>query len=204
MSDEWIPTTKDFRAWCDERCFHLGLDPMPETMALAFKTGNPLDLHVGIISEWHDYVKNERISRDSASLREKRLLVLGVDASRVSKFAALIIERALEAQSRQDCYIYLKMWDVGGGKTWYKVGITNDLSRRDREQNVLPVPAATLLAIKVASEQSAKAIERSIHDSLSQFRVLGAQNKELFELESSVLTDLISAMKVLGQQVDLA
>ena len=37
-------------------------------------------------------------------------------------------------------FLYLKKWEVAN-KKWIKIGITNDPSRRDTEQNVLPVPA---------------------------------------------------------------
>ena len=59
-------------------------------------------------------------------------------------------------------YLYIKTWKISGQTQWFKIGITNDLDRRDYEQNVLPVAAKTLATAKVASMEHARSIEKSI------------------------------------------
>ena len=75
-----------------------------------------------------------------------------------------------------------------------KIGITNNLNRRDVEQNVLPVPAVTLKLMEVQSMDQAAAIERALHQQLTDWKVTGAGNRELFHLDDAQLAALIAAM----------
>jgi hypothetical protein len=193
-----------FKKWLLERCDRIGYEQIPGHLTPAYKKGDPRLLPVAIIHEWHDYLRKTRESDEEDAKRRELIRSLDIEETQCSHLAALIIDNALEAQFGQHCYLYLKTWKLGEGNCWFKVGITNDLRRRDREQNVLPVPPTTLLAIKVINEQSARAIEKSIHDTLRESKVLGAQNRELFELNTTALSGLIVAMKALGDVVEMS
>jgi len=78
-------------------------------------------------------------------------------------------------------YLYFKKWSLDE-RFWFKIGITNDPSRRDREQNVLPVPSETLKVVKLRSMEQARSVERVMHRVLRPRLVKGASNKEIFEL----------------------
>jgi hypothetical protein len=90
-------------------------------------------------------------------------------------------------------YVYLKRWCMGDGRSWYKIGITNNPERRDAEQNVLPVPAETIACIEVESIERARSIEARIHRSLAPYRIREAKNRELFHLTPSQLSALEQA-----------
>lgn len=192
-----------FKKWLLERCERIGYEEIPGHLAPAHKKGDPQLLPSSIIHEWHEYLRKTRESNEEDAKRRELIRSLGIDETQCSHLSALIIDNALKAQSSQHYYLYLKTWRLGEGNCWFKVGITSDLRRRDREQNVLPVPSITLLAIKVINEQLARAIEKSIHDTLRENKVLGAQNRELFELNPAALSDLIVAMKALGNVVEM-
>jgi hypothetical protein len=98
-------------------------------------------------------------------------------------------------------YLYFKVWVVSENTRWYKVGITNDLTRRDTEQNVLPVPAETIKAIVFPNNQAAASVEQVFHEVLSRHRIKGAGNRELFALEPIHVTTIIDAMKSLEQSL---
>ena len=80
---------------------------------------------------------------------------------------------------------------------WYKIGITNDLRRRDAEQNVLPVPATTLQSVRFFSIEHARTAEKVFLEILSKNRIKGANNKELFNLEPAQVQAIIGAMKAI-------
>ena len=92
-------------------------------------------------------------------------------------------------------YVYLKQWSLADGTRWLKIGITNNPSRRDAEQNVLPVPAVTLRLIETQSMDQAAAIERALHQQLAAQKVTGAGNRELFHLDDGQLAALMAAME---------
>ncbi len=77
-----------------------------------------------------------------------------------------------------------KRWDLDE-RVWFKIGITNSLDRRDREQNILPVPSETLKVVKLNSMDEARAVESAMHMTLRMRRVDGAKNRELYELSGS-------------------
>lgn len=56
-------------------------------------------------------------------------------------------------------YIYFQRWSMPDGTSWYKVGITSKPTRRDAEQNVLPVASETLACVNVGSMDRARALE---------------------------------------------
>ena len=94
-----------------------------------------------------------------------------------------------------DGYLYFKRWSLAE-RIWFKIGITNDPSRRDKEQNVLPVPSETLKVVKLSSMEQARAVESVIHKTLSGRLVRGAKNKELFELSGQ---EYRAVAKALGE-----
>ena len=80
---------------------------------------------------------------------------------------------------------------------WYKIGITNDLRRRDAEQNVLPVPATTLQSVRFFSIEHAQTAEKVFLEILSKNRIKDANNKELFNLEPAQVQPIIGAKKAI-------
>lgn len=96
------------------------------------------------------------------------------------------------------CYVYLKMWSTDSF-SWYKVGITTDPTRRDGEQNVLPVPARTIALLTVDSADDARAIEKSIHKTLDKKLIRKANNRELFTLSPEEVAAVVAVMKQIGK-----
>lgn len=92
-------------------------------------------------------------------------------------------------------FIYLRRWKVSGGTTWFKIGITNDLDRRESEQNVLPVAAQTLATAKLASMDHARAIEKSIQNVIYKYQIKNSNNRELFRLKPDDLASLIDLFR---------
>ena len=83
------------------------------------------------------------------------------------------LHMAIQSAFRTPCaYLYFKRWKLGE-KVWFKIGRTNSLDRRDKEQNVLPVPSETLKSIKLTSMDKAKAIESALHNVLRIEGLLG-------------------------------
>lgn len=105
------------------------------------------------------------------------------------------IKKALHTKSAG--YLYLKQWKLSNSNSWIKVGVTNDPNRRESEQNVLPVPSDTIKMIALKSMDEARRIERAIHEALSDRRVRGASNRELFELGENELESLVRAFAFL-------
>ena len=109
-------------------------------------------------------------------------------------FASGLIAAIEDARNQTGGFVYLKQWTLADGTRWFKVGITNNPSRRDTEQNVLPVPAVTLKLMKTQSMDQAIAIEKAIHQQLVAQKVSGAGNRELFHLNDAQLEALMAAM----------
>jgi hypothetical protein len=116
--------------------------------------------------------------------------IQGADNALAASLAAAIED----ARNRTGGYVYLKQWTLADGTRWLKVGITNNPSRRDAEQNVLPVPAVTLRLMETQSMEQAAAIERALHQQLAAQKVKGAGNRELFHLDDAQLAALMAAM----------
>ena len=105
------------------------------------------------------------------------------------------INRNIKNIKSEEGYLYIRTWKVSGNTQWYKIGITNDLERRESEQNVLPVAAKTLATAKVASMEHARTIEQSIHKTIEKFKIKNANNRELFKLKPDELASLIEVFK---------
>jgi len=125
--------------------------------------------------------------------RERLGIAEEVDVNLVSE----LIDRATQEVSRisPQGFLYFRCWAMPDGTRWYKVGITNDLKRRESEQNVLPVSMETLAVASFSSFEQARAVELALHKVLEAHRIRGAQNRELFGLEPSQVTAVIFAIK---------
>jgi hypothetical protein len=91
-------------------------------------------------------------------------------------------------------YVYLKKWAMPGGTVWCKVGITNSPTRREAEQNVLPVPAETLACVNVGDRNQAFAVETAIRRTLVKQNITGAANRELFYLNEEQVATVLSLL----------
>jgi len=115
--------------------------------------------------------------------------------------AAKLVEaagRALERERSSSAgYLYFKVWVMPDNSKWYKIGITNDLRRRDAEQNVLPVPPTTLHSVKLFNIDHARIVEKIFLETLSGSRIKGANNRELFSLKPAQVQAVIGAMKAI-------
>lgn len=133
--------------------------------------------------------------------RDAKRIGLGLNADADPDLAAQLVEvagRALERERSSSAgYIYFKVWVMPDGTKWYKIGITNDLRRRESEQNVLPVPAHTLHSARFHSIEHAKVAERCFLSTLSRYRIKGAKNKEIFNLKPPQVQAVIGAMRAL-------
>ena len=93
--------------------------------------------------------------------------------------------------------MYFKVWVLPDSSKWYKIGITNDLRRRDAEQNVLPVPATTLHSVRFFNIEHARIAEKKFLETLSRYRIKGANNKELLSLKPEQVQAIVGAMKAI-------
>lgn len=110
------------------------------------------------------------------------------------------LEIALKSVEERAGYVYFKKWQLNAESCWYKIGITSDPSRRESEQNVLPVPPQTLCCVRVANMEKARLIEAIVHDLLSDYQIKGAGNRELFELSAKQEASVRWALERLWQQ----
>ena len=120
---------------------------------------------------------------------------LGIGEKENIDFSKLLFETINKDLKEMEGFIYLRRWKVSDGTTWFKIGITNNLFRRESEQNVLPVAAQTLATAKLASMEQARTIEKSIHNVISKYQIKGSNNKELFRLKPNDLASLLDLFK---------
>jgi len=97
-------------------------------------------------------------------------------------------------------FLYFKQWSLPEA-TWFKIGITNSPERRDSEQNVLPVPSQTLYLVRLDSMEHARSVEKALHSVLSSRRVVGAKNKEIFQLSGSDCKAVLTALRDLSDRL---
>ena len=95
-------------------------------------------------------------------------------------------------------YLYFKQWGLSDA-TWFKIGVTNSPSRRDAEQNVLPVPSQTLALVRLDSMEQARSVEKAIHKVLETRRIRGAQNQELFQLSPGDYKAVLMVLRELSR-----
>lgn len=145
----------------------------------------------------------ERHSQRTSELNERTRLAAIVKVNAVADHELAIDLTAAITKSIEKCcgYLYLKVWVMPDGNRWYKVGITNKPSRRDAEQNVLPVAAVTVKLVKLLSMDHARAAEKAIHLILDDRRIREANNRELFHLADPQLSALCEVLVQLGDEV---
>ena len=139
----------------------------------------------------------ERLAKnkdDAAQLAREAKASLPEASGADNALAASLVSAIENARNHTIGYVYLKQWTLADGTRWLKVGITNNPSRRDAEQNVLPVPAVTLRLMETQSMDQAAAIEKALHQQLASQKVTGAGNRELFHLNDAQLAALMAAM----------
>jgi len=138
--------------------------------------------------------KRKRANIARKLISERLMREHGLDA-RCDPGLFLQIKEAIQsARRRTRAFVYIRSWELSDGTKWYKIGKTNNLRRREVEQNVLPVPARTLGHIEAACEEEALEIESAILSILDRSRIKGASNRELFHLEPSQLQSILAAM----------
>jgi len=149
--------------------------------------------------------RNRDLEKQRQKLHAQRL---GIDGSADPDLSIRLLQASLTAI--EECidqmagYMYFKVWVLPDGRRWYKLGITNDPSRRDAEQNVLPVPAETLKLIRLSSVDLAKAVESTFHRILKGSKIKGAGNRELFDLKPGEVVAIISIMQKVELETRLA
>ena len=127
-----------------------------------------------------------------ADIKRKKL---GIGEKGNLKLSTNLMENINKDLKNVEGYLYIRTWKINKQTQWFKIGITNDLERREMEQNVLPVAAKTLATAKVASMDHARSIEQSIHKVMEDFKINNANNNELFKLKPDDLASLIEIFK---------
>ena len=147
--------------------------------------------------ELRQHIQNLKAKEKAMLLEAKKALKaqkVSIPNNADKIFASSLIAAIEDARNQTGGYVYLKQWTLADGTRWFKVGITNNPSRRDAEQNVLPVPAVTLKLMDTQSMDQAAAIEKAIHQQLVAQQVKGAGNRELFHLNDAELAALMASM----------
>ena len=123
---------------------------------------------------------------------------LGLDKDADASLASALSKAAQEAITGEPRgFLYFKCWVLPDDSRWYKVGITNDLKRRDSEQNVLPVAAETIASKGFPNIEEAGAVEKAFHRVLAERRIVGANNRELFHLKPAEVAALKAAIEAI-------
>ena len=134
----------------------------------------------------------EEVKEIEADIKRKKL---GIGEKGNLKLSTNLMENINKDLKNVEGYLYIRTWKINKQTQWFKIGITNDLERREMEQNVLPVAAKTLATAKVASMDHARSIEQSIHKVMEDFKINNANNNELFKLKPDDLASLIEIFK---------
>ena len=134
----------------------------------------------------------EEVKEIEADIKRKKL---GIGEKGNLELSTNLMENINKDLKNVEGYLYIRTWKINKQTQWFKIGITNDLERREMEQNVLPVAAKTLATAKVASMDHARSIEQSIHKVIEDFKINNANNNELFKLKPDDLASLIEIFK---------
>ena len=134
----------------------------------------------------------EEVKEIEAEIKRKKL---GIGDIGNLELSTNLMENINKNLKNVEGFLYIKTWKINKQTQWFKIGITNDLERRELEQNVLPVAAKTLATAKVASMDHARSIEQSIHKVIEDFKINNANNRELFRLKPDDLASLIEIFK---------
>lgn len=146
------------------------------------------------LSNITNFVAELRGALEESQLCETPFTSNEIDAELMLKLRAEFSDH----EPNEDHWLYFKKWSLSDGTTWYKIGITNDLARRDSEQNVLPVASETLEAIQVAGRDRAREIEKKLHYALDSYNIKAAGNRELFTLSPKQENTLLILLRSLS------
>ena len=158
-----------------------------------------LDVLIESLTRRREELVDAERSAKQASRRASQM-AKGSEALEHDPYLTEKLDLALKSAQEADGYVYFKKWELNKDTCWYKVGITSDPSRRDSEQNVMPIPVQTICCIRVSSMEKAKLIEATVHDLLSDRRIKGAGNRELFELSNKQACSIRRALVNLRQE----
>lgn len=146
------------------------------------------------LEDYRDKLEEKRKKKiENALKRERAKLGIGKDAD--IELVRNLVDRTKEYTSKNEAYLYFKCWSLKDGTKWYKLGVTVDLERREREQNVLPVPAQTLEQVSFINQDAAYAAEKAFLQVLEEFRIKDSNNRELMELNPIQVKSVINGMQ---------
>tara|TARA_B100001989_G_scaffold91113_1_gene63452 strand:- start:234 stop:758 length:525 start_codon:yes stop_codon:yes gene_type:complete len=146
-----------------------------------------------LLEEWKSLEEQRKKRTENVIKRERTKLGIGEDSD--IELVRNLINRTQNNIDEIKAYLYFKCWNLKDGTKWYKIGVTVDLERRERGQNVLPVPSKTLKTVLFKSEDAAYAAEKAFLHVLKEFKIKDANNKELLELNPIQVKSVFSAMQ---------
>ena len=130
-----------------------------------FKSLNALE--VAVLHESCEQSKQTSAAKKKEIQQEQdeaRQALQGLDTEADPELAVKLLQNSEQCRHKERIsstgYLYFKAWIMPDSSKWYKIGITNDLRRRDAEQNVLPVPATTLQSVRFFSIEHARTAEK--------------------------------------------
>ena len=141
-----------------------------------------------------DKVEEQKKKKIENALKKERAK-LGIGEDSDIELVRNLVDRTKQYISENEAYLYFKCWSLKDGTKWYKLGVTVDLERREREQNVLPVPSQTLEQVSFDSQDAAYAAEKAFLQVLEEFKIKDANNRELMELDPTQVKSVISGMQ---------
>jgi hypothetical protein len=186
-------TFKESRYWLSED------EPLGIGLDLAIFIGESRCSSGPFVQELTENVRSS-LAREALG----RGLIQPVRKSSASEVAPGLTEKLIASCKttieRDTAYLYLKRWVISEDTKWWKIGITNNIERRETEQNVLPVPAELLACIKCTNMPEAKQLEKAMHWVLKKEMIQGANNRELFILTEPQEDAVIAAFSQLNKR----
>jgi len=141
-----------------------------------------------------DKVEEQKKKKIENALKKERAK-LGIGKDSDIELVRNLVDRTKQYISENEAYLYFKCLSLKDGTKWYKLGVTVDLERREREQNLLPVPSQTLEQVSSDSQDAAYAAEKAILKVLEEFKIKDANNRELMELNPTQVKSVINGMQ---------
>ena len=141
-----------------------------------------------------DKVEEQKKKKIENALKKERAK-LGIGEDSDIELVRNLVDRTKQYISENEAYLYFKCLSLKDGTKWYKLGVTVDLERREREQNLLPVPSQTLEQVSFDSQDAAYAAEKAFLKVLEEFKIKDANNRELMELNPTQVKSVINGMQ---------
>ena len=141
-----------------------------------------------------DKVEEQKKKKIENALKKERAK-LGIGKDSDIELVRNLVDRTKQYISENEAYLYFKCLSLKDGTKWYKLGVTVDLERREREQNLLPVPSQTLEQVSFDSQDAAYAAEKAFLKVLEEFKIKDANNRELMELNPTQVKSVINGMQ---------